>query len=295
MKNPKSWYIISLLIFGSIGLFVRNIPMSSGQIALVRGIIGSIFLLVASKVLKQKISWKAIRPNFLLLIISGAAIGLNWIFLFEAYKYTSISTATVCYYFAPVFVMFLSPFVLKEHLTIVKILCVITAVIGMFFVVGNGGSTGNNNMIGIGYGLMAAMLYAGVVLMNKFIKAISALETTLLQIGSAAITLIPYVLLTDPIKVSTLNMSTLLLLLYVGMVNTGLAYLLYFGSMKNLKGQTVAVLSYIDPISAITMAFIFLGEKMTLLQLAGGIMILGASFISEMKEKKIIVEDKVNS
>lgn len=281
MKSSKGIYIIAMLLFGSIGLFIRNINLSSGQIALVRGMIGSIFLLAACPLMKQKFSIKAIKTNIILLILSGSAIGFNWILLFEAYKYTSIANATLSYYFAPVFIMLLSPLLLKEKLNFLKLLCIIGAVAGMFCVVGNGGETGKNDLIGIGYGLCAAVLYASVVMMNKFLKGLSGLETTLIQLSTAFLVLLPYILLTEKVHIFTLERKSLLLLLVVGIVHTGIAYLLYFTAIRSLRGQTIAVYSYIDPISALLMSGIILGERMTLLQLAGGILILGATLVNE--------------
>lgn len=286
MKNSKGYLIIAMLIFGSVGLFVRNIDLSSAQIALARGIIGSLFLMIASKLMKQKISWKAVRPNLLLLILSGAAIGINWILLFQAYKYTTIPNATLSYYFAPVFVVFLSPLVLKERLTVIKTLCIIGAVIGMIFIVGIGEVPGKNHLIGIGYGLLAAVLYASVVLMNKFLRGLSGLETTLVQISTASVVLLPYVLITNKFQAIKLDGKSLISLLIVGILHTGVAYLLYFIAFQKLKAQTIAAFSYIDPISAIFMSSIFLGEKMTALQLFGGVLILGSTFLSEFYGRK---------
>ena len=129
--------ISAMLIFGTIGIFVKNIELASSEIALLRGIIGGIVLVIVSILLKNKISFKDIKPNLLLLLLSGGAVGLNWIFLFQAYRYTTISNATLSYYFAPVFVMLLSPFILKEKLTLKKILCVACAMLGMICIVGN--------------------------------------------------------------------------------------------------------------------------------------------------------------
>jgi RarD protein len=288
MKNAKGIYIIAMLIFGSIGLFVRGINLPSGQIALVRGIIGCSFLLAACPVMKQKISWDAVKPNLLPLLLSGAAIGFNWILLFEAYKYTSIANATLSYYFAPVFVMFLSPFLLKERLTVLKIICILSAVLGMFFIMGNSGEAGRDNLIGIGFGLSAAILYAGVVITNKYLKGLSGLETTLIQLSAASLVLLPYILLTQKLQIFQLDRKSLILLLVVGILHTGTAYLLYFTAIRKLNAQTIAVFSYIDPISAIFMSGILLGEGLTLLQAVGGILILGATFLSEIAEQRKI-------
>lgn len=257
------------------------------MIALVRGIIGSIFLFTASYITRQNTSWKAIKSNLIPLIISGAAIGVNWIFLFQAYKYTTVSKATLCYYFAPVIVMFLSPFILKEKLNTVKIMCIIVAMAGMFLIVGAGSSAAENNqLLGIIYGLAAAALYASVIIINKFIKNLSGMESGMIQLTAAAVVLLPYVFVTEKVSLSQLGFKSIVLLLAVGIIHTGIAYLLYFSAILKLKGQTIAIFSYIDPISAIVMSSIFLGERMTFIQVLGGILILGTTFINELWGKK---------
>jgi drug/metabolite transporter (DMT)-like permease len=294
MNQAKLIYIGAMLIFGSIGLVSRNIQLASGQIALTRGLIGSIFLLFASRALKVTLSWHTIKPNLLLLILSGAGIGFNWILMFEAYKYTSIANATLSYYFAPVFVVLLSPFLLKERLTPIKAFCILAALGGMFLIVGIGGGEGKNHIIGIGYGLAAAVLYASVVILNKYLKGLSGLETTLIQISAATVVLSPYILITEQIEIFHIEGRSALFLILMGLFHTGLAYLMYFTGMKKLKGQTVAVLSYTDPISAILMSAVFLGEKLTILQLLGGILILGATLFSEANDRRMSLKSEAH-
>jgi RarD protein len=287
--------ITVMLVFGSIGAFVKNINLSSSQIALLRGVIGSLFLVCASFVIKQKLSLKSIKENIVLLVLSGGAIGFNWIFLFQSYKYTTISNATLSYYFAPIFVIILAPFVLKEKLTPLKIACIITAMSGLFLVVNIGSSAGGsyNHLVGVLYGLSAAVLYASVILMNKFIKDLSGFETTLVQLMMASLVILPYVFINDGLNFSGINSSSIILILVVGIVHTGIAYFVYFTSLKELKGQTIAVLSYIDPISAVIIAAIFLGESMSITQIIGGILILSSTFLSERLDTK--AEALVNS
>ena len=128
--------ILAMTIFGTIGIFVKYIPLPSSVIACTRGFVGVIFLLLVTLISKNKISFKDIKKNLLLLVISGAFIGINWILLFEAYRYTTVATATLCYYMAPIFITIASPFILKEKLTLKKSFCVLVALIGMFFVSG---------------------------------------------------------------------------------------------------------------------------------------------------------------
>lgn len=287
-----------MLIFGSIGIFVKKINLSSSEIALLRGAIGGLFLLGTSFLVKQRISFKAIKANLVLLVLSGAAIGFNWIFLFESYRYTTISNATLSYYFAPLFVMILAPVVLKEKLTAVKVGSIIIAMIGLFLVVDIGGESGNapsQHVVGVLYGLLAAALYASVILMNKFIKDLSGYETTLVQLWVAALVLFPYVYMKEQLDFSGLNAESLIFIFIIGVVHTGIAYFIYFVSIKKLQGQTIAILSYIDPISAVIMAAIFLEESMHVIQIIGGILILGSTFFSERLEMKLQSIQKKNA
>lgn len=284
--NAKLRNITAMLIFGTIGLFVKNIELSSSEIALTRGFIGGVTLILATIFLKKKISFEAIKNNLYLLIFSGLAVGLNWIFLFQGYKYTSISNATLSYYFAPVFVTILAPFILKEKLTLSKFLCVLMALVGMFCIVGVDGINGGSDLIGIVYGLLAAGFYASVILMNKFLKEIDSIEITVIQLISATITLLPYVLYVEGLGILSVSSVSIPYILILGIVHTGIAYLLYFSSLQGLKGQTIAVLSYIDPVFAIIISAVILKEQLGFLQIIGGVLILGSSFLSEFLNRK---------
>lgn len=270
--------ITAMVVFGSIGIFRRNISLPSGLIGACRGVMGALFLLGMSLLRRQKPDKTAIRTHLTKLIISGAAMGFNWILLFEAYRYTSVATATLCYYMAPVFVILASPFLLKERLSIGKVLCVIAAMAGVALVsgVGEGGS-----ILGILLGLGAAVLYATVVLINKTLTGISTEDRTMLQLAVAGTVLIPYSLLAESFSGVTMNGTSLLMLLIVGVMHTGLAYWLYFGSMKALPAQTVALYSYIDPIVAILLSALILGEALTPLGIVGAVLVLGATLVSE--------------
>jgi len=276
--------IISMVIFGTIGIFVKYIPLSTTILALARGVIGTVFLLLVVAFSKKKISLSAIKRNMILLICSGIAIGVNWIFLFESYRHTTVATATLCYYLAPVFVILLSPIILKEKLTARKILCVIAALAGMVFVSGilQNSSNSEIGLKGILFGICAAVFYAGVVLMNKFLKDISANDSTIMQLGIAAIVLLPYTLMTENPGAVTLTVPVILLLVTVGILHTGIAYSLYFASMSDLNGQTIAIFSYIDPAVAILLSMFLLKESMDVLSMIGAVLILGATLFSEL-------------
>lgn len=289
MLRSKLMNLSAMLIFGTIAIFVRNIELTSKEIAVLRGVIGSTFLLGVMLFSKERTSFSAIKKNLPILVLSGLGVGANWIFLFEAYKYTTVSIATLSYYCAPIFVTIMAPIILKEKISLIKFLCVCTAMVGMLCIVGtNKGSIGEgyNHFLGIIYGLTAAVGYASVILMNKFIKGLKGVETTVTQLVFASILLLPYVMITSGFDFSKMTGISWGYMIFLGIVHTGFAYALYFSSLKELKGQTIAVLSYIDPITAVLISALFLGEQLTMFQIIGGVLILGSTFISETQGKK---------
>lgn len=283
MKNARVMLIVSMVIFGTIGLFVRNVPLASGEIALYRAVLAAILIGMYLLVTKQKIPFKGIKKEVPLLLASGIAMGINWILLFEAYKYTTVSVATLSYYFAPVIVTAVCPFLFREKLTRKQIICFLMSTLGLVLITGIGdvGKSGTD-LIGIMFGLGAAVFYATVILLNKFIKNVEGIHRTFLQFLAAILILIPYVAVTGGINLGTLNGKGWGFLLVIGLVHTGITYCLYFSSLKELPGQKAAILSYIDPLVAVLVSVLVLGESMTLWQIAGGILILGFTLWNEI-------------
>ena len=286
--NAKVSLILAMVIFGTIGIFRKYIPLPSGIVACARGLLGVAFLLVFIKIKKIKMDRESIKKHLWILLVSGGFIGLNWVLLFESYRYTSVAVATLCYYMAPIFVMIVSPFLLKEKLTVKKVLCVIVALIGMVFVSGvlDGGISDVSEMKGILFGLGAAALYATVIMMNQKLREVPTYDKTIMQLGAAAVVLIPYILFVEDLSAVVLTPLIVFMLIIVGVVHTGIAYALYFGSMNGLKAQTVALFSYIDPIVAIILSAMFLKEPMTIYSAIGAVLVLGATMISELPEKR---------
>lgn len=286
--SPRSKLISSMFVFGTIGIFVHYLPLPSAFIAMVRGFTGAIFLLLLMAAKKQKPDRIAIKNNLLVLLLSGTALGINWILLFEAYKYTTVATATLCYYFAPIFVIIVSPFLLKEKLTARKLICVVVALAGMVLVSGvlNTGFGGGSEYVGILFGTGAACFYASIIILNKKLHDIEAYDRTVMQLGTAGVVLLPYVLLTQHVEASDFTLTVIILLAVVGIIHTGITYALYFAGMKDLPAQTAAIFSYIDPIVAILLSALFLKEPLGINGAIGAVLVLGATFISELPEKQ---------
>lgn len=295
MSASKLKIILAMFIWGSIGIFVKFIPLPSSAIALARGIIGSLFLLCLFAFQRRMPDKQAIRKNLVLLICSGALIGFNWLLLFQSYHYTTVATATVCYYLQPVFVTLLSPLVLKEKLTLPKVCCVLAALFGMILVSGVLSEGSNWDAMGILLGVSAAIVYASVILMNKFTKNISAYDITFVQLMIAAIVMVPYVFITEDVSSFSLDGIQWVFLLVVGIFHTGIAYWLYFGSMADIPSQTIALYSYIDPVVAIIFSTFLLKEPLSAQGAIGAVCILGSTCFSEYLSKKRRITEKTNS
>lgn len=280
-NKAKVMMASAMFIFGTLAPFVRNINVSSSELALYRAVLAALLVSGYLTFTKQRLSMADIKKELLLLLFSGAAMGINWILLFEAYKYTTVSVATLSYYFAPVIVMIICPFLFKEKLTGKQILCFIMSTAGLVLITGTAGG-GTHDLLGIAFGLGAAILYATVMLINKFIKGVTGLHRTLVQFISAIIVLAPYVAITSGFTLGTLNATGWGALLIVGIVHTGITYCMYFTALKELPGQKVAILSYIDPLVAVLVSVIWLNESITLPQFIGGLLILGFTLWSEL-------------
>ena len=284
MNDKRSLLMLasSMVIFGTIGVFRRYIPLSSGILACARGFIGALCLLGFLAVRRQPFRREGLERTWLLLVLSGALIGFNWIFLFEAYNYTTVATATLCYYMAPVIVVLCSPLLFHESLPPRRLLCVALALLGMVFVSGVNGLPSAGEARGIACGLAAAVLYASVVMMNKKIAGVGTCERTILQLLSAAVVLLPYLAATEDFSAVRFTPLAAGMLLIVGVVHTGAAYALYFGSVEGLRAQTLALLSYIDPVTAILLSALILHERMTPLGVLGAALVLGSTVAGEL-------------
>ena len=262
----------SMLVFGTIGLLRRFIDLPSAVIACFRGLLGCVLLLLLQRLRGRKPDLAALRRYLPALLISGGMIGFNWMLLFEAYRYTTIAVATLCYYMAPVLLIAFSPLLFKEKLTGRQIVCVLLAALGMVLVSGvlDGGGLNDGAMTGIALALGSAVLYALITAVNrKYLGPV-----------------VPYLLLTGGfagLRVTPLSAGLMLL---VSLTHTAIPYALYFGAMVRLPTQTVALMSYLDPITALLLSALVLHEPLTPAGLAGAALVLGATLLSELWARK---------
>jgi len=276
-----------MVIFGVVGVFAKYIDLSSIEIALFMSLIGSLLLFVISFITKNKVSWLNMKKNALALLLASIALSGNWIFLFQSYKETTIANAALSYYFAPVLVTVMSPIVLKEKLSLKKVLCVCGALFGLILILqsGRNGEDGNH-LIGIVYGLIAATFYAVLTLTNKFIRNMTGLEITIAQLFLSSILLMPCIFITgEKLGFHQLSGNSIVLILILGILHAGVGFYLFFSGMKGLGGQSIAILSYVDPLTSLLISALVIGESMTLIQVLGAILLLGSTFVSEVSIK----------
>ena len=281
--SSRLMLILDMAVFGTLAPFVRNIGVRSAELSLLRAVLAATLIGLFLLITKRRLHLKSLKKELLLLICSGACMAVNWILLFEAYKYTTVAIATLSYYFAPVLVTVASSLLFREKLGKKQIFCFLMSTLGIVIVtdITELGS-GSNNAMGILFGLGAAVLYAGCILLNKFIKGVGGIERTFLQFLAAIAVMVPYVLLSGGISLEKMDGIGWLCLLVVGLVHTGVTYCLYFTAVEHIPGQEVAILSYIDPLVAVIVGVLVLGEPLTLPQLIGGAMILGFTLWNEL-------------
>ena len=286
-NRSRLMMVTSMAIFGTLAPFVRRIGVTSGELALYRAIMAAALIAVFLLVTKQKIPFSTLKKEIPLLLLSGMAMGFNWILLFQAYKFTTVSVATLSYYFAPVIVTILCPIIFREKLTKKQIICFIMSTLGLVLITGIGDLNGaSSHLTGILFGLGAASLYATVIMLNKFIKNVEGIHRTFLQFLAAIMVLVPYVMLTPRSGLAALDGIGWICLLIVGFVHTGVTYCLYFTSLKDIPGQKAAILSYIDPLIAVVISVTILGESMSFIQIIGGLLILGFTLWNELSPKE---------
>ena len=276
-------FIASLLIVGTIGVFRRYIPISSPLLAFFRGLIGSVsllvFVLLTGRFSRQKTGARKLAA----MVLNGALIGINWILLFEAFNNTTIAKATLAYYMQPTIVLLLSPLVFREKLTGRKLICAAVSLAGMVLVSGVIGARGAgvHDARGILLGLGAACFYSMVIIMSKKITGVDPWSRTIIQLFSAAVVLVPYLLINHDFSAAAFTPGTAALVLVVGIIHTGIAYALYFSGMDGLKAQTVSALSYTDPVTAMIVSALVLREQLSVPGIIGAVLIIGSAVISE--------------
>jgi len=269
-------FITTMLAFGTVGLFVRRVGLPSAEVSFWRAVIALAAIALFMGVTGRFGALKVLRPQLWRFLVSGAVMAANWILLFEAIRHTSIALATLAYYLAPTLVILASVWLLRERVSPLQALCFALSTLGLVMMLGvSGGSAGD--LRGILLALGSAVLYATVIMMNRAAGDADGVARTFVQFCAAALALLPYLAFGQGFQVARLDAGAALSLLVLGLFHTGICYCLYFTALPHLRGQQVAILSYLDPLVAVLLSVLLLGEHVSPLQLlGGGLMLLGA-------------------
>lgn len=285
--NAKLMMIFAMSLFGTLGVSTYFIDLPASIIVVGRGLIGASFLLILIRFSGSKLSKDDIYGNMFTLICSGVCLGLNWLFLFEAYKSIEISVATVLNYLTPAMVILISPIVFKTRLTFIKLGCALFALLGLVLVTGiieNG--TEDINTYGIVCGLLAAVFYTGLVVFNKKLKSIGSYDRTFVQLLIAGIVIAVYCLFTVDFGSLHPDTMSIVLLVVIAVFQTAIAFTLYFGSLAHLDAPTAVMYGYIEPVISIALSVIILHEDLGIIGWIGAALILGSTFLSEILSRR---------
>ncbi len=273
-------YLCALFLYGTIGFFLHFIEYSSDFVVLCRGFFGSLFIGAVLYLKKERIDTEAIRKNLFLMILLGASLGFNWVFLFMGYRY-GMAISSLCNYMAPIIVVIITAVFYKEQINWKQVLCIITAFIGMLLLIGIFGNNEGIDIRCVVYGSLAAVGFVILVLCNRKLKGIKPLEKTLVQLFVSMIVVLPYVMINDSFP-KHFDLLSVILVLILGFVHTGLAYICYFSSIDVLPAQTIAVLGYLEPVLNVLIGALVFSEQIGLSGIIGAILILAASLGNEI-------------
>ena len=276
-------YILAVVIYGTIGPILRFINLPSEFVVFSRGVLGTVSILVFMKTIGRKVDFIAIKSNLRPLILSGFFLGLNWVFLFAAYVRISVAVASLLNYTAPIMVVIVAPFLYKERIKPMKAVCIVIAFVGVVLTSGIVSvGIGKVDLIGITLPVLAALAFVGIVVCNKRLVDIDPYNKAIVQLAASAITVFPYVLYNNFGKSIEFNFKSIILVLLLGAVHTGVAYCLYFESLGALSVQSIAVLGYLEPVVSVLGSVFILHQSLDMYGWIGAALIIFSSAASEL-------------
>lgn len=272
-------HILSLLLFGLNGIIASYISLTSYEIVFLRTLMGSLFLIAIFILTGNKLSVGNNKLHLIYLVISGIAMGISWMFLYEAYQQIGVSIATLVYYSGPVIVMVLSPILFKERFTIYKIAGFLVVLCGIVFINIQAVSDGKTTW-GLFCGLMSAITYSIMVIFNKKAKSITGLKNSTLQLTISFLTVGVFIGIRQGFIIH-ITQDDWIPILILGILNTGIGCYLYFSSIGDLPVQSVAILGYLEPLLAVGFSVLLLKEILQPIQILGAVLVISGAIFAE--------------
>ena len=268
--------ILAILIWGSVSIFVRLADQPAPVIVLVRVMTAFLALMLYLRLRGQGIHLGNHRR---LAVLSGIALCLTWLFFFKAVQTTTIGNAALTYFLSPVFAILWAYFLLDERLERRSLLALGVSGGGIGLILsGYELSLASADFVGILYCLAAALCYSLAVVMAKKLSAIDPVQLAAAQMAVAALIFLP-VVAADPLHHPFTAVSSLAML-FMGLIHSALALVLYYGGLRQVKVQHASILAYMEPVSAPFYAFLIFHEVPSLLTLAGGCLIFVAGLLT---------------
>lgn len=276
-------YLISLVIMGSQGIVASFSSLPSMHLVFTRTVIGSIVLLIVCALHKYKFKCLKNRKEAICLFLSGFSLGAGWIFLYQAYAIIGVSISTLLYYLGPMIALVLSPIIFKEKLTKAQVLGIIISFLGAVLL--NGKIAGDPTKIhGIILGILSGVSYALMLIFNKNVKTASGMENTTIQIVASFILITIFLLFNGGIHIH-IEGKEWFPVLWIGLINTCLACYFYYKTIPRLPISTIAIFSYLDPVSAVILSAVILGETLSIIQIIGVVLVIGGAAFSQLYKR----------
>lgn len=287
--TSKIIYILAMLIFSTLGLVSSYIPLSSIGICFLRSVFGLLFFIIYKLIKREKFDLLTLKKEWKIIIPEAIVMSLSWIFLFSAFKY-NVGSSTIIYYTAPIIVIIYSIIFEHEKNAIMKLSTVILTFVGLALMVGAGGL----NNLSIIYSILSAICYSIFIILNKKIT-INPSDKNIINFIICLIVTLPFYIYNKDYQIN-LTLSAGIAIIILGLINTGLSYLLYFTSLKNLNKAEISILSYIDPMFSFIYSMIILKEQQNIVSIIGVLIIfislVSFSFLDYHYEKKQIDNSK---
>ncbi|SAK54659.1 DMT family transporter [Caballeronia ptereochthonis] len=267
---------LAMLMSGTIGWLVVSSGQAPWNVVFFRCVFGAATLIAVCAALgflkRRYFSWRMIG----LVLIGSVAIVGNWLLLFAAYSRASISMATTVYNTQPFMLVALGVIVLRERVTASTLAWLGIAFVGLVMVVRVEPAVlalPGQYLEGIAYALGAAFLYAISSIVTKRLKGTPPHLIAMLHVLFGIVMLAPFARF-DQAPASLAGWTDLTVL---GIVNTGLMYVLLYGAIQRLPTATTGALSFIYPVVAIVVDWLAFGQRLAWLQVAGAVLILLAA------------------
>jgi drug/metabolite transporter (DMT)-like permease len=275
------WILSAIVLWSSIGVVIRFSGMPVALLIFSAASISTVLLSLYFMYCGQRCRLPRGRALVLLLVLGPVSL-VNTFTFFYAYQTTSVANAVLTHYTAPIFVALFAPLFLKEQTTPRIIVAVALASLGLWIMLGISGDqfialalSGDRSTIGILSGLCSGVAYAAlVIILRKMAASYTPLVITLAQNSVVALLLLPVVSVPDNL------LSGLWSLVFMGVVHSTIAPLLYVRGMRTVPASTAAILGYLEPVCVILLGTFLLAEPVTPATLGGGALILISGYLT---------------